>query len=160
MSSSIEKYDGAIRMWRIWKYGSYRLMALVQYHVWEPGVNTAIDVSGAQGFYGFKDYHEINGQESGKLSAAMTRGPVSGGYVVGSILCYGRVVVGTKGARAQYAIPEYLVAPYDADHAVGMFELAEYYKCQLISEEQAQNLTTGLVPYRKPVSLEELLEEQ
>lgn len=157
------QYQGAVRQWRIWKYdathaSSNSLKALTQSHWWIPGVNTCQTIQGANdGFYGFSDYDQFDSQEREKRNAAMRSGPGSG-YVLGSILCFGRIKVGQYGARAQYAIPEYLIAPEDADAALKLFEIAEFYGCKVVSDEQARGLKTGLVPYRRPVSLEDLLD--
>jgi hypothetical protein len=138
------QYVGALRQFRIWRYNEKaELIALVRGdHIWTPGENRALNMSETMsGFHGFKSLSELYAQET----------PNSKHHVVGTILCYGRIKVGTKGARAQYAIPEYLVktGAFAANPGTVM-GIARKYSMKIISEEMAYDLKTGLVPYRKP----------
>lgn len=156
-------YAGAVRQWRLWRTvkvnGNYRLKALTNDHIWKPGENEVLDMTGSNaGFYGFSGYDQFDSQEGYHRDLAMGHG-LKSGFVLGSILCYGRMIVGQFGARAEFAVPEYFISPENPDDAIPMFELVEYYQGKMISDEQAQELKCGLVPYRKPVSLEEVLGE-
>lgn len=146
------QYVGAVRMFRLWTVPNFdnpKLKALVQEHIWAPGENQATRVSsGSGGFYGFKNLRELVDQE-GK--------PTGNSRVAGTILSYGRIKQGTLGARAQYAIveslilPEYLDTAYDPVKTLTWYrKLAKTYRCPLITWDQAEDLATGLVPYRKP----------
>jgi hypothetical protein len=146
------QYVGAVRMFRLWtvpNYANPKLKALVQEHIWSPGENRATKVSsGTGGFYGFKSLRELVHQE-GK--------PDGNPRIAGTILAYGRIKQGTMGARAQYAIveslilPEYLRSSYDPDVTLKWHRgLAMHYQCPLITWSQAEDLATGLVPYKKP----------
>lgn len=66
-------------------------------------------------------------------------------YVLGSYLAWGKVVMAEKGARVQYAKPEYMILPKDEDYALECMTLAENYKMTMITEEQAPELQTGFI---------------
>jgi 3'-phosphoadenosine 5'-phosphosulfate sulfotransferase (PAPS reductase)/FAD synthetase len=48
-------------------------------------------------------------------------------------------------------LPEYLDTAYDPDKTLKWHRgLAKHYQCPLITWDQAEDLATGLVPYKKP----------
>lgn len=127
------QYVGAVRQFRIWTSNGQNLTALVQSHIWSPGVNTALDISnGSGGFYGFNSLQELFKQEN-----------VGGGRIAGTYLGYGRIKVGTLGARVQHAIPEYLVDFGTMD----LGPLGKLYNMKVISHDEAEELRTGVVPF-------------
>lgn len=155
----LEQLQGAVRAWRLWVLRDTDLVALTQSeHIWKPGEN--VDSHYRQGlgelnnvgggFYGFSDYDEIQKQEPGYY-AVVSKGGVSGfsDYAIGSILCTGRVKVGTKGVRAEKARPEYLVLTRSDDMNLRLMTTAEKYGMRLVTEDQARELRTGIVPYRE-----------
>ena len=151
------QYQGAVRLWRLWKISLGSLKGLVyDAKPWEPGENRAEldpqDIAAASGFHGFNSLDEMISQEESKWKNSQI---VGAGFVAGSILCYGRIKVGTKGARAECAVPEYMIHSHPEYVNSG---IALKYQMKIITPDQAYDLKTGLVPYRRPVSLEDLLE--
>ena len=147
-----EKLEGAIRLWRYWLHDSdtRSLFATVRGTTWRPGVTvmengTPPKKKNAVGFHGFNSYDLIQEQESDSYKKAR-RGV---GYVLGSVLCYGKMVIAAKGARAEFAIPEYFVLTDNDDWNLELLSTAEKYGMKPISEAQARELKTGLVPWVK-----------
>lgn len=164
-------YAGGVRAWRIWHVYNNQLFAIVQGKVWRPGVNEADDFQSSGGFYGFKNISEAERQEGGSWELFQTGGYIGGSsrlrkfaspedllrfgdpnprVAIGSYIGYGRVKVGTRGMRAQFAVPEYLLTPQDMDYAIELVGVAENYGMQIVTREQADALKTGLVPYERP----------
>lgn len=143
-----EQYVGAMRLWRIWRTDGYSLFPLVfGYEGWLPGKNKCQAPAGedAIGFYGFSSLREMAVQERMFYESGIYH---PSHYVVGSILAHGRIQVHAKGARAEYATPEYLVA--EQGYAGHFWAIAKEYNMKIITVEQAKDLKTGLVPYREP----------
>lgn len=173
--SSLEKVDGAIRMFRTWRlYADGSLRAMTQQHTWKAGENVTLanggDASADSGFYGFNSLEELKRQEedwwewsqSGvpemQNKADLWGYPIRGGkgepawwYVCGSILAYGHVKVSAQGGRCQKAVPEYIIEPAGADPDFGMLVVnaADKYGMKIISVEDAHEIKTGVVPYWK-----------
>lgn len=168
-----DKYAGAVRAWRLWyainsPSGELRLRAWAHNHVWRPGVNTATGVMSlemAGGFYGFNDYNLIKAQEPGGYAAAMHTNShglwstPSYPVVIGSYLGWGHIVVAEHGMRARNAKPEYVVLSGNFDWDQQLLTLADYYGMKAISEDQAKELKTGLVPFTAPEEKEESSDE-
>lgn len=174
---SLEKLPGAIRMYRTWRlFPDGSLKAMTQNHVWKPGENVTLadgkDASADSGFYGFNSLAELKEQEEAWWEASQSGEPecrndydwrFSTGpaeplywYVCGSILAYGHVKVSAKGGRCQKAVPEYIIEPAGSDPDFGMLVVnaAEKYGMKIVTVEQAEELRTGQVEYRKGKSVE------
>ena len=164
-------YAGGVRAWRIWHCYNGKLFAIVQSKVWKRGLNVADGYESSGGFYGFRNIREAEMQEpdswtrfnSGQSledvhrlrpwtsdeDAAAGRSPAVT-VVIGSYIGWGRMKVGTRGMRAEYAVPEYILTPTDFDYAVKLLHVAENYRMTIITREQADALKTGIVPYAIP----------
>lgn len=171
--SSLEKVDGAIRMFRTWRlYADGSLRAMTQDHIWKPGENVTLanggDASADSGFYGFNSLEELKRQEENwwewsqsgepETNSTLFGSAVWGGkgepawwYVCGTILAYGHVKASATGGRCQKAVPEYIIEPTGADPDFGMLVVnaAEKYGMKIISVEDAHEIKTGVVPYWK-----------
>lgn len=167
--SSLEKVDGAIRMFRTWRlYANGGLRAMTQHHTWEPGENVTLasggDASADSGFYGFNSLEELKEQEnrwwewsqSGEPEMLQEWGIRGAGqpgwwYVCGTILAYGHFKASARGGRCQKAVPEYIIEPTGADPDFGMLVVnaADKYGMKIISVEDAHEIKTGVVPYWK-----------
>jgi hypothetical protein len=164
-------YEGGVRAWRIWHMYDSKLFAIIQGKVWKKGVNEAEDFHSSGGFYGFKNIAEAERQENdswekfqtgaqigetGRLAPWATDGDrilhsaPSPKVVIGSYIGYGRVKIGTRGMRAQFAIPEYILTPADFNYAVELVGVAENYGMTIVTREQADELKAGLIPFERP----------
>lgn len=165
----VKQQSGAYRAWRAWKlpHDTLNLRALTRDHVWSPGENTVEDPlfrykGQSSGFYGFLDLSEIYKQEYEAYVSA-TSGLEYGqllepqvveiGYinhlqwVIGSTVNYGLVRVAEKGLRAEKAIPECLVLSENEDFNLRLVSLADKYKMQLVTLEEAKSMETGRIEY-------------
>jgi len=151
--STVERVDGAIRMFRVWRVTEGNLLkAWASDHVWQPGVNTSHMIprlGGSQaGFYGFNFFNQMGLQERfGHKDATNVIG--------GSIICFGKFVVASQGGRTEKAIVESIVEPPDMpfDYVTTLFAVAENYGCHVLSAERAEKLRTGVIPYVQGMKL-------
>lgn len=152
----MEKFDGAVRMFRFWHLVGTDLVAMTRDHKWLPGANLATGFSeglhSQAGFYGFASLKEAPMQEESRWESFNNGTPITTGVdsVVGTFLAYGRVKVGTRGARAEYAVPEYILEPTDFNYATRLLTVADKYRMRMITREQADSLKTGVVPWVRP----------
>lgn len=162
-----ETLTGAMRSWRAWRIDGETLTAITNFYKWVPGENKAVTDYAHRywpqkrraGFYGFRDPEEILHQED-VIYTAFLNGYAKTGlysylgyrYALGSTLNYGNTTIAEKGIRSEYAIPEYLILGDEklTEYNVQLMKLAEKYKMQLITMQQAKEMQTGLIAWSKP----------
>lgn len=173
--AGLDKRSGAMRMYRTWKLNdNNELRAMVAGYTWKKGENETLtdgsDAGNNSGFYGFSTIEELMRQEkdwweksqSGQrnvdvdcptftLSGASAKPSDGHWYVCGTILGYGHAKVSEKGARVQYAVPEYIIEPDGSDPDFGMRVLlvAEKYGMKIVSRDTVEDLKTGFIPWWK-----------
>lgn len=170
----LEKVSGAFRMFRVWKMSDDgKLTACVADFTWSKGENASLtnggDASPNSGFYGFNTLEELQAQEahwweasqSGKgivnvdtFSFLWNRPEVPAKpthYICGTTLNYGHLKLSEKGARSQYAVPEYIIEPdgSDPDFGLRVLNVAENYDMKIITLSQARSLKTGRIDWWK-----------
>lgn len=174
--AGLPKEPGAYRMFRTWALGEdNRLRAMVATYHWTPGENIATSMADAKdhsGFYGFSSLAELQAQEKTWWSLSQSGRPyeprrdplasMMGGYlghvppgktwyVCGTFLGYGHLKIAEHGARAERAVPEYIIEPdgSDPDFGLRIMNVAEKYGMKIISVKTARELATGRVPWWK-----------
>lgn len=130
------QYVGGIRLVRGWVPGSRTnfLRSINCTYEWKPGVNTADRIPASRkphGFYGFLAWDDALRE-------------LGAGYVLGTIICWGRVVRHETGMRTEFAKVESLVNRSEIE--LGM---SEYYSAPTLSLEDSKRLATGLIPLRE-----------
>lgn len=72
-------------------------------------------------------------------------------FICGTTLNYGHLKISEKGARSQFAVPEYIIRPNgsDLDFEMRVLNVAEKYDMKIITLSQARAVRTGLVPWWK-----------
>lgn len=161
--------------------GSYK-----RHGVWLPGVNKSsyvdnrlLAISSPHGYYGWNNRLWAVVQEERDVSIALSGNPsyssmslpyspyyygvdnnivVSEYLVFGTMLCFGKMVVGRYGVRASYAVPESFILNNNRPRrraGPGIIPcelLEEVYKMHRLRVDS--HIPTGLVPWVKPLDID------
>lgn len=151
------QYRGAVRGIRVWVLRDYkqdppRLGALTTGHNWKPGWNDDPEYAagGSRGFYAFNSWDELYAQEPSAVIQPARLADARSEYIIGTILCKGRMMACENGVRASSAKPEYLVIhTNDPIWKKKAEEISRHYGMPMIFPADVRELKMGLVPYKE-----------
>lgn len=133
--------EGGLRLWRKWRLSEEgELMALTQNHVWISGENVVAGNSpGFRNNFGFYGYYSPPFKRDEGMFERWNKGHSN--HCMGSTINYGKVVIAEHGARAEKAVPEYIVLSQNDDYNLRLLGVADKYNMKVCSYDEAMKMS-------------------